>query len=77
VSETAQLETREVLTSPVKSTHHNAFERFHRFIGWLGLAVRDALAVDGESWADHRTTDNMGLRHPWEHIRYQYTYMAH
>lgn len=21
------------------STHHNVFERHHRFIGWLGLAV--------------------------------------
>ena len=28
------------LTDNLDSTHHNVFERHHRFIGWLGLAVR-------------------------------------
>lgn len=27
----------------ITSNHHNVFERHHRFIGWLGLAVRGAL----------------------------------
>jgi hypothetical protein len=27
------------LTPSLYSTHHNIFERHHRFIGWLGLAV--------------------------------------
>ena len=27
------------VTNQFISTHHNIFERHHRFIGWLGLAV--------------------------------------
>jgi hypothetical protein len=26
-------------TDPLVSYHHNIFEKHHRFIGWLGLAV--------------------------------------
>ena len=40
VSEASQLEAQGVLIFPNTSTHHNVFERHHRFIGWLGLAVR-------------------------------------
>ena len=41
-----------MLTFPNTSTHHNVFELHHRFIGWLGLAVRDDLVVHSEHWAD-------------------------
>lgn len=27
-------------TNDAISTYHNAFEKHHRFVGWLGLAVR-------------------------------------
>jgi hypothetical protein len=27
------------ITDPSISYHHNIFEKHHRFIGWLGLAV--------------------------------------
>jgi hypothetical protein len=27
------------VTDSLISTHHNVFEKHHRFIGWLGLAV--------------------------------------
>jgi len=42
VSEASQLGGRKVLTFLTTSNHHNVFERHHRFIGWLGLAVRGA-----------------------------------
>ena len=34
-----------VATPWVRHTHHNVFERFHRFVGWLGLAYLWILVV--------------------------------
>ncbi|EIN06733.1 hypothetical protein PUNSTDRAFT_72474 [Punctularia strigosozonata HHB-11173 SS5] len=34
----------------VRNTHHNVFERHHRFIGWLGLASTWVFVVLGDSY---------------------------
>ncbi|KAF9642277.1 hypothetical protein BDM02DRAFT_3068807, partial [Thelephora ganbajun] len=34
----------------VRNTHHNAFERHHRFIGWIGLACTWVFVVLGDSY---------------------------
>lgn len=32
------------------STHHNVFERHHRFIGWLGLAATWIFVILGNTY---------------------------
>ncbi|KAK3316857.1 hypothetical protein B0H66DRAFT_306716 [Apodospora peruviana] len=34
----------------VRNTHHNVFERHHRFIGWLGLATTWGFVIMGNSY---------------------------
>ncbi|KAG6813526.1 hypothetical protein H0H92_010231 [Tricholoma furcatifolium] len=34
----------------VRNTHHNVFERHHRFMGWLGLLTTWAFVILGDSW---------------------------
>jgi hypothetical protein len=34
-------EKKNVSSLTVRSNYHNTFERHHRFIGWLGIAVRE------------------------------------
>ncbi|KNG50163.1 hypothetical protein TW65_03082 [Stemphylium lycopersici] len=34
----------------IRNTHHNAFERYHRFVGWLGLAMTWAFVILGNSY---------------------------
>jgi hypothetical protein len=51
-----------MLTFPNASTHHNAFERHHRFIGWLGLTVCDELIEHNEHWADRSRGFSLSLR---------------
>ncbi|KAG6920183.1 hypothetical protein DXG01_004952 [Tephrocybe rancida] len=34
----------------VRNTHHNVFERHHRFMGWLGLLSTWIFVVLGDSW---------------------------
>lgn len=34
----------------VRNNHHNTFERYHRFIGWLGLAATWAFVILGNTY---------------------------
>lgn len=60
----------------VRNYHHNVFERHHRFIGWLGLAVR---CFDGRkknsNFAD-QVLDNMDVCHHGKCLRHQVGRMA-
>jgi hypothetical protein len=51
------------------STYHNVFEKHHRFIGWLGLAVRN----NKKSLVPPliKLPDDMGLCDHGQHIRHQ------
>ncbi|TFK44880.1 hypothetical protein BDQ12DRAFT_40544 [Crucibulum laeve] len=47
----------------VRNTHHNVFERHHRFMGWLGLLSTWIFVVLGDSYnLDTHTWDPDGLR---------------
>ena len=39
VSVTISSRTMRIRYTDLHSNHHNTFESYHRFIGWLGLAV--------------------------------------
>ncbi|EJD52904.1 hypothetical protein AURDEDRAFT_157458 [Auricularia subglabra TFB-10046 SS5] len=46
----------------VRNTHHNVFERHHRFIGWLGLACTWIFVILGNSYdPDTRRWDPSGF----------------
>ncbi|THU85717.1 hypothetical protein K435DRAFT_685032 [Dendrothele bispora CBS 962.96] len=34
----------------VRNTHHNVFEKHHRFVGWLGLVFTWVFVILGDSW---------------------------
>lgn len=59
------------LTSALSSTHHNVFERHHRFIGWLGLAVRTITAALYLSTLTYIRIDDLGFRNLGKQLRYQ------
>ncbi|KZV80269.1 hypothetical protein EXIGLDRAFT_659885 [Exidia glandulosa HHB12029] len=47
----------------VRNTHHNAFERYHRFVGWIGLAFTWVFVVLGDTYnPDTREWDPSGGR---------------
>lgn len=51
------------------SNHHNAFERHHRFIGWLGIAVGTNQPKKGEDVLT--APDNVELCHSRQLLRHQ------
>ncbi|KAF9788477.1 hypothetical protein BJ322DRAFT_1106467 [Thelephora terrestris] len=47
----------------VRNTHHNVFERHHRFFGWIGLACTWVFVVLGDNYdLDSRQWDPNGIR---------------
>ena len=46
-SESAWQSVLSNLLTVLLSTHHNVFEKHHRFIGWLGLATTWVFVVTG------------------------------
>ena len=55
-------------TDSMISYHHNMFERHHRFIGWLGLAVRppsSSVYIDTYTRLEHLDIRDIG-----KHLRY-------
>jgi hypothetical protein len=41
------------MTNVGHSTYHNVFEKHHRFVGWLGLAVCDHVTFELKSLLMH------------------------
>ncbi|EJD44884.1 hypothetical protein AURDEDRAFT_166067 [Auricularia subglabra TFB-10046 SS5] len=47
----------------VRNTHHNTFERYHRFVGWLGLAATWIFVILGDTYnPETRRWDPSGKR---------------
>ncbi|KAH7104938.1 hypothetical protein BKA62DRAFT_430130 [Auriculariales sp. MPI-PUGE-AT-0066] len=47
----------------VRNTHHNMFERHHRFVGWLGLAATWIFVILGDSYDSTTRTWRSGGGH--------------
>ncbi|CAL1704143.1 unnamed protein product [Somion occarium] len=43
----------------VRNTHHNVFERHHRFVGWTGLFLTWAFTIMGDIWDTDTQTWNL------------------
>ncbi|KAH8983546.1 hypothetical protein EDB86DRAFT_2811455 [Lactarius hatsudake] len=47
----------------VRNTHHNIFERHHRFVGWLGLVLTWVFTILGDSYNPDTRTWNLSGQH--------------
>ncbi|KAH9057127.1 hypothetical protein EDB83DRAFT_2506802 [Lactarius deliciosus] len=47
----------------VRNTHHNIFERHHRFVGWLGLILTWVFTILGDSYNPDTRTWNLSGQH--------------
>ncbi|KAI0303414.1 hypothetical protein B0F90DRAFT_1626504 [Multifurca ochricompacta] len=47
----------------VRNTHHNIFERHHRFVGWLGLILTWVFTILGDSYNPETRTWNLSGQH--------------
>ncbi|KAH9998969.1 hypothetical protein BJV77DRAFT_1064469 [Russula vinacea] len=47
----------------VRNTHHNVFERHHRFVGWIGLILTWAFTILEDLYNTDTRTWNLGVRH--------------
>ncbi|KAH9967880.1 hypothetical protein BC827DRAFT_1373120 [Russula dissimulans] len=47
----------------VRNTHHNVFERYHRFVGWLGLILTWAFTILGDLYDTETRTWNLSAKH--------------
>ncbi|KAF8497083.1 hypothetical protein F5888DRAFT_1614018 [Russula emetica] len=47
----------------VRNTHHNVFERLHRFVGWLGLCLTWAFTILEDLYNTETDTWNLGVIH--------------
>ncbi|KAI9457759.1 hypothetical protein BJY52DRAFT_1374377 [Lactarius psammicola] len=47
----------------VRNTHHNVFERHHRFVGWLGLVLTWVFTILGDSYNPDTRTWNLSGQH--------------